>query len=137
KYELPEELGTWRYRNYTIVKDGIINLKTMPITADSPIVRAKVAQDLTAMGVHVFGGPEVFIVNLESVPMVNRAMTKNISAAEFFADNVRREALKAKQKVLKFYRDELVGKGNATGLASKYGKEAADFLSANGIRDYG
>lgn len=89
------------------------------------------------MGVHVFGGPEVFIVNLESVPMVNRAMTKNISAAEFFADNVRREALKAKQKVLKFYRDELVGKGNATGLASKYGKEAADFLSANGIRDYG
>ncbi|WPJ72213.1 hypothetical protein DEEACLCL_00196 [Salmonella phage CRW-SP2] len=133
KYGLPQELDTWRYRNYTIVKDGIINLKTMPIQAD-----AEVATVLGQMGVHVFGGKDqVFIVNLESVPMVNRAMTKNISAAQFFADNVRLEALKAKQKVLKFYRDELVGKGNAVGLATKYGKDAADFLSSVGIRDYG
>lgn len=133
KHGLPEELATWQWRNYTIVKDGIINLKTMPILAD-----AEVATVLSQMGVHVFGGKdEVFIVNLESVPMVNRAMTKNISAAQFFADNVHLETLKAKQKVLKFFRDELVGKGNAKGLADLYGKDAADFLSANGIRDYG
>lgn len=133
KYGLPEELKTFRWKNYTVVKDGIINLKTMPIVAD-----AEVATVLGQMGVHVFGGKDnVFIVNLESVPLVNRAMTKNISAAEFFADNVRLETLKAKQKVLKFYRDEQVGKGNAVGLATKYGKDAADFLSSIGIRDYG
>ena len=133
KYGLPEEIDTWRYRNYTIVKDGIINVKTLPVVC-SPGNAAV----LVNKGVHVFGGVDnVFIVNLESVPLVNRAMTKNISAAEFFADNVRLEALKARQKVLKFYRDELVGKGNAKGLADKYGKEAADFLSGIGIRDYG
>lgn len=132
KFGLPEEVESFQWRNYTVVKDGIINLKTLPINAD-----AEVATNLCQMGVKVFGGPDVFVVNLESVPMVNRAMTKNISAAQFFADNVRMEILKAKQKVLKYFRDELVGKGNAKGLAAQYGKEAADFLSANGIRDYG
>ncbi|MDR5209329.1 vWA domain-containing protein [Salmonella enterica subsp. enterica serovar Typhimurium] len=132
KYGLPEELDTFQWRNYTIVKDGIINVKTLPFKAD-----AEVVQKLVEMGVHVFGGPEVFILNLESVPLVNRAMTKNISAASFFADNVRLEALKGKQKVLKFYRDALVGKGNAKGLAIQYGAEAAEYLSGVGIRDYG
>ena len=132
KFGLPEELDTFQWRNYAVVKDGIINVKTLPIHAD-----AEVATNLCAMGVHVFGGPEVFVVNLESVPLVNRAMTKNISAAQFFADNVRLEALKGRQKVLKFYRDALVGKGNAKGLAIQYGAAAAEYLSGVGIRDYG
>ena len=132
KFGLPEELDTFQWRNYAIVKDGIINVKTLPFKAD-----AEVATVLSQMGVHVFGGPDVFILNLESVPLVNRAMVKNISAAQFFADNVRLEALKGKQKVLKFFRDELVGKGNAKGLAVQYGAEAAEFLSSYGIRDYG
>lgn len=133
KFGLPEELDTFQWRNYTIVKDGIINVKTLPFKAD-----AEVATVLHQMGVHVFGGQnDVFILNLESVPLVNRAMTKNISASQFFADNVRLEALKGKQKVLKFYRDALVGKGNAKGLAIQYGAEAAEYLSGVGIRDYG
>lgn len=133
KFGLPEELDTFQWRNYTIVKDGIINVKTLPIVAD-----AEVATVLHQMGVHVFGGKDnVFILNLESVPLVNRAMVKNISAAQFFADNVRLEALKGKQKVLKFYRDALVGKGNAKGLAIQYGAAAAEYLSGVGIRDYG
>lgn len=139
KYGLPDQIESMKYRNYTIVKDGIINMKTLPISVakDSPVERAQVIQSLHDMGVEVFGGPDIFVVNLESVPLVNRAMVKNISAAEFFADNVRLEALKARQKVLKFYREQLIGKVNAAGLAAKYGTEAADFLSGIGIRDYG
>ncbi|ANM47260.1 hypothetical protein FDI76_gp135 [Serratia phage vB_Sru_IME250] len=132
KYDLPESIDTWRWKNYTIVKDGIVHMKTLPVVCSPENVA-----ELVSKGVEVYGGPEVFIVNLGSVPLVNRAMVKNISAAQFFADNVRLEALKAKQKVLKHFRDELVGRGNAVGLASKYGAEAAEFLSANGIRDYG
>lgn len=139
KFALPEQLDTWKYRNYTIVKDGIIHMKTLPIVVnnDNPVARAQVIQQLTDMGVHVFGGPEVYVVNLESVPLVNRAMTKNISAATFFTEVVRLESLKARQKVLKFYREQVVGKVNAKGLAAKFGAEAAAWLSDNGIRDYG
>ena len=132
KYDLPESIDTWQWKNYTIVKDGIIHMKTLPV-----VCSAETVSELVSKGVEVYGGPEVFIVNLGSVPLVNRAMVKNISAAQFFADHVRLESLKAKQKVLKYFRDELVGKGNAVGLAGKYGAEAAEFLSANGIRDYG
>lgn len=132
KFDLPESLDTWIYRNYAIVKDGIINVKTLPVK-----ITTEQAVLLTNMGVHVYGGPEVFIVNLESVPLVNRSMVKNINADSFFSDNVRLLALQARQKVLKFYREELIGKVNAKGLAEKYGSEAAAWLSERGIRDYG
>lgn len=135
KYSLPEVIETIRWRNYTIVRDGIINMKTLPVVFGADPIDSVLG--LKEMGVEVYGGPETFVVNLASVPMVNRAMTKNISAAQFFADNVRLMGLKARQKVLKFYREALIGKVNALGLAAKYGEEAAAYLSSQGIRDYG
>lgn len=134
KFMIPESIETWRYRNYAIVKDGIINLKALPIMCDDPSVVKRLKKE---MGVEVIRRKGVSVVNLGGVPLVNRLMTKNISAKEFFSDHVRLESLKARQKVLKHFRSELVGAVNAIGLASKYGAEAAEFLSGYGIRDYG
>lgn len=134
KFQIPESIETWRYRNYAIVKDGIINLKALPIACDDPTVIKRLKKEL---GVQVIKRRGVPVVNLGGVPLVNRAMTKNISAQQFFTDHVRLEALKARQKVLKHFRSELVGAVNAIGLAQKYGADAAAFLSDYGIRDYG
>lgn len=134
KFQIPESIETWRYRNYAIVKDGIINLKALPIACDDPNVIKRLKKEL---GVQVIKRRGVPVVNLGGVPLVNRAMTKNISAKQFFTDHVRLEALKARQKVLKHFRSELVGAVNAVGLAQKYGADAAAFLSDYGIRDYG
>lgn len=133
KHKLPEKIDTWRYRNFAIVKDGIINLKTLPIICDEKVLKHLKKE----LGVKVRRNRGVPVVNLGEIPLVNRAMVKNANASQFFADHVRLEALKARQKVLKHFRSELVGAVNAVGLATKYGTEAAEFLSSYGIRDYG
>ncbi|MGL4353030.1 MAG: VWA domain-containing protein [Aeromonas popoffii] len=134
KYGVPEEIETWRFRNFAIVKDGIINMKALPIASDDPTLVKRLKKEL---GVKVIRRRGVPVVILEGVPLVNRLMTKNITASQFFADHVRLESLKARQKVLKHFLREIVGPVNTVGLASKYGSEAATFLSGYGIRDYG
>lgn len=134
KYGLPESIDTMRYRNYAIVKDGIINMKTLPLVFEDPSVVKQMRKEL---GVSVLKRGPVYVLNLGGVPLVNRLMVKNISASSFFADHVRLESLKARQKVLKHFRTSLVGQTNAMGLSAKYGAEAAEFLSSYGIRDYG
>lgn len=130
---LPEVLDTHIYRNYTIVKDGIINVKSLPIDCSVELVTK-----LFTMGAKVYGTEGKYVLDLTSVPLINRGMTRGILAADHFANSVRLEALKARQKVLKFYREELAGpKSNATGLSAAYGEAAAAYLSERGIRDYG
>lgn len=143
EHMLPSQIDTKTYRNYTVVKDGIVNLKSIPVI----MPRANLF-DVIATGVKVdvyssihrdanLDGMASVIVHLESMPLVNRAMTKGISGKEFLTNHVKLQAKKARQKVLKHFREELVGKVNAVALAGQYGVEAAKFLSENGLRDYG
>lgn len=137
EFGLPEHIDTKIVRNYTIVKDGIINMKQIPVVIDVKEL-AKITETGVKYDVVSASGDNVtIVVHLTSVPLINRAMTKGISGELFMRNHVKLQSLKAKQKVLKYYRDALVGKVNAVGLATAYGKEAADWLSSQGIRDYG
>lgn len=141
---LPESIDTWIYRNYTIIKDGIVNLKSLPV-----IMSTQLASELQALDVQFFETGDISeeetkaegvisaVIDLMSVPVVNRAMVKNISAEDFFNAHIDLQREKAKTKVLKFYREQLIGAVNAKGLAVDYGEEAAKYLSSKGIRDYG
>ncbi|UQJ95649.1 hypothetical protein ALHIDCOG_00261 [Klebsiella phage CPRSB] len=77
------------------------------------------------------------LVDFTSLPLVNRSMTRGISGKEFVADNVRLEILKGRQKVMKFFRDNAIGLRNAEGLKQRFGEAAGEWLSEQGIRDYG
>lgn len=140
EHGLPSEIATKIYRNYTVVKDGIINMKSVPV-----IVPVETLAELDALAVpytvytseRSIVGEVAINVDLTSAPLVNRAMTKGLSGETFMHNAVKLQGLKARQKVLKFYREELVGKVNAVGLTNLYGADAAKFLSENGIRDYG
>ena len=132
---LPCTVTSKIYRNYTVVKDGIVNMKELPIV----IPKCELV-NITDCDYEVIGHSDdeiALLVKLDNIPLVNRSMTKNISGEAFMRNHVKLQYLKAKQKVFKFYREELVGKVNAQGLADLYGKEAADWLSEKGIRDYG
>lgn len=143
KYGLPSQVDTKIYRNYTVVKDGIINMKSIPV-----IVPVASLADLVETGVkfetyqseRAIAGEVAVIVHVDSVPLVNRAMAKGISGQQYMRNAVMLQEFKARQKVMKFYRDELLGgrsATNAANLAALYGADAAKFLSENGIRDYG
>lgn len=138
-HTLPAKIESKIYRNYTLVRDGILNMKELPVKIDYDALIK-----LSDFGVK-FGhylsinapGREHIKLDLTSVPLVNRAMTKNLSGKEFAEAHVSLLSKKAHQKVLKHFRDQLGGKTNAKGLADQYGAEAAAYLSEQGIRDYG
>ncbi|QJT71806.1 hypothetical protein TH1_124 [Shewanella phage Thanatos-1] len=135
-FNLPESLPSTMFRNYTIVKDGIINMKKLPV-----IVPAITLNDLDGIvdyqvTDHVDDNVHITI-ELTSVPLVNRAMIKDVSGTKFATAHVHLQSLKALQKVLKHKRDEILGVTNTAKLKELYGEEAALWLSENGIRDYG
>lgn len=147
EYGLPAQVDSKIYRNYTMVKDGIVNMKKLPV-----IVPTNKLADIIETGVKfevynenvsdIVGyrtdGQTFILVHLDSVPLVNRSMAKGISGEEYMRNAVNLQYMKARQKVLKFYRDQMLGTAsNALGLAALYGKDAANFLSSKGIRDYG
>lgn len=137
---LPEELQTHIYRNYTIIKDGIINLKTLPVSMSPQLARE--LRDLEVGMFEIEGGINAdefrtYAIDLMSVPVVNRAMVKGISGQDFFNAHIELQRQKARSKVFKYYREKLWGAVNALGLEQEYGQEAAAFLSGKGIRDYG
>lgn len=138
KYGLPGNIDTKQVRNFTIVKDGIVNVRILPVETDIPTLKSLRAAGLTIKPLEKIGEDRMSVlVDFTGLPLVNRAMTKGISGKEYLADTVRLELLKGEQKVMKFFRDEAIGKRNAVGLGEKYGEEAAAWLSENGIRDYG
>jgi len=138
KFGLPKQIETKQVRNFTIVKDGIVNVKQLPLETDIQTLKNLRASGLTIKPLEKIGEDRMSVlVDFTSLPLINRAMTRGISGKEYVTDCVHLEVLKARQKVLKFLRDGSIGRGNAKGLAELYGEDAATWLSEQGIRDYG
>jgi hypothetical protein len=129
--KLPNNVPSFVYRNYTIIRDGIVHTRILPVSL-SAITIAK----LQAVGVidSAIAG-EKFNLNIAKLPVINRQMVKNVSAKETFAKVFELECLKAAQKVFKHFRDEVTEK-RSEGFSILFGEDAADWLKEIGITDY-
>ncbi len=138
---VPEQFPTNIWRNYTIVKDGLINVGKLPVllTAESlkTLAEANVPLGFSSNNAARLDRPVEAILDLAALPIINRKMVKEVSAARLF--KLEYEAFKcaAEQKVLNDAIKERVPPGRSEGLAEKYGKEAADWLKDHGITDRG
>ena len=131
EFGLPPKIQSQIYRNYTVVKDGIINMKLLPVRLDLETFTKLKEWDLVTGN---YDPVRVYVIDLTKTPLINRSMVKNTSIVELFTKSLQLEELGAQQKVL----GSLLGtSGNRVGLAEKYGVDAANFLSEAGIRDYG
>ncbi len=125
---------TFIHRNYTVIKDGMVNIETLPVklAADS---RAKLAKAIPDRLEDV-PGSDVVLINLKGLPVVNRKMIKGASAnalASLYYDLTK---ARAEQKVFKGYLDTHFPK-KSQGYAALYGDEFATWLKEQGITDYG
>jgi uncharacterized membrane protein len=121
-FNLPEMIDTFITRNYTIVKDGIVNVKELPVKINSELyddLKNKI--DLPEYN-------DKFIsIDLTKIPLINRKMVKTLSAKEYFNDNIQLLLLKAKQKVYKYYLSKLESdvERRSGAIIEKYGEECA------------
>jgi hypothetical protein len=138
--QFPGHFPTFIWRNYAIIKDGLVNVDELPVRvtystekilqqyeSDGTLPRA--AFDDIGCGVVVF--------HLRKLPVVNRQMVRSVSAAKFFATKYELVQAQAAQKVFNGFTKELLLAKKAEGIAAQYGDEAAAWLKEQGISDGG
>lgn len=127
---VPKKFPSFVYRNYTIVKDGIINLKKLPVKIenDSLEILKKVP--------HTVEGNGKYVLDISKLPVVNRSMVKSVSVQELAEKEYELAKLKSEQKVYKYFLDQSGFEKKSEAYAALYGEAAATWLKEQGITEY-
>lgn len=131
---LPERVPSRIHRNYAVIKDGILNMKMLPVSLDRD-THAKLAAEGLVDEPWVDGA--VYEVRLDGLPIINRRMVRQVSAREFFDLQYELARARAAQKVFGHLRDKHFPPERSAGLKQTYGEDAANWLKSIGVTDGG
>lgn len=136
---LPTLFPTFVYRNYAIVKDGMVNVEVLPLRLSKETTEKifSVMRDgrLDSKAIEFDYDNDAILFNLNLIPVVNRMMVKAPSATDMFELEWKLLNEQAAKKVYDHYRKELFPK-QSTGFVELYGAEATDWLKDQGITEY-
>lgn len=124
------EVDSFIYRNFTLVKDGIINVSEIPVELDIKTFNKLVGKSL------IKNTNGVTILDISTLPTINRSMASNQSAKELANLEFDLIKLQVHQKYLKYLKDE-EEKKNPIEKVSKWTTEVADWLKTVGITENG
>jgi hypothetical protein len=131
---LPKVFDTKRFRNFTIIKDGIINTYRLPVSLNKATFDKLQKNDLLQGETYEEG--KMYILDFSSLPVINQKMVSQVSAKELFQNQFKLAKLQARNTVFnhlkKAYFDNV-----SIDFAAKYGEEAAAWLKELGITPNG
>lgn len=130
---LPESIGTYIYRTYTVIRDGIVHTRKLPVSLTAATFKRLQLNGLLKGESYSEG--KVYVLDLSETPVINRKMVKSVTIKELLDKNWEIQKLKGLQKVLN---DEYKSKFERTseGFSLVYGEAAATWLKEIGITDY-
>lgn len=131
--KLPEVIDTHIYRNYTVIRDGVVNTRTLPVSLAQESFDRLQAQGLLAG--EVWSAGKVFELSFPKLPVINRNMVRSVTAKDTFADVVQLNALKAETKVFNDWRKRIAPKTSDLFLML-YGDTATAELAALGLTTF-
>lgn len=146
--KVPDQVNTFIYRNYAVIKDGLVNVGTLPTKLSAKTVEqleqrvkeGKLSADVfTAKGAFTNGKfqPSEVIIHLEKLPVINTQMVKSVSAKDLFNAEWDLTKAKAAQKVYNSYLKEKKPEGKTSkGYVDLYGADGATWLKEQGLTDY-
>lgn len=128
-----ESIESFIWRNFAIVKDGIVNVRKLPVVLSKTTYDVLVSKGVIE-ATDVFKVGKTFVIDTKRYPIINRAMATPTTSTELFQKCFDVYVLKTKQKVLnsKIDKPEFGAK-----FASLYGEEGAKFLKELGISEGG
>lgn len=140
KGKIPEHFSTFIFRNYTIVKDGLINVDVLPVRlSESTLQMIKnmvsngtVPKDLISETID----QSFHLIHLSRLPVINQNMIDSLSAKTFFKEKFDLLKNKAAQKVYSHFLSTLDKTPKSKTFAVLYGEDGANWLKENGITDY-
>jgi len=145
-YDVPEEIrkvlppviNTYRWKTYTVVKDGFVHLEWVPVRVPKKTLDLLVAigvvdcnLDVVHKDEHVEGMYRV-VLDLRRTPVVNQKMISDVSAVAFAERSWELIQLQAAAKVYGHFTPERESRGFAT----VYGPAAAKWLDDHGVTDH-
>lgn len=134
-----DDVASYRYKTYTLIKDGILNVTKLPVNYSDELAEflIKNSVQFTTDNSNFNGNKENLriVIDLSSLPIINRSMIKNISATELGKLEWELLKLQADAKVYGDYRKNLFPKTSKS-FADMLGQECADWLKEIGITDY-
>lgn len=133
---LPKQFDTFIYRNYAIIRDGLINVEELPVILDDLSFFSLQKLGVIDNSMKFIEGEVVFI-NLMKLPLINENMVKEVSAKDYFEKTYDLYAAKSNLKVYKHYKDMISPESKSEGIIDKYSNEDACYLSNLGITDKG
>jgi len=139
KDKLPCVFPTFVFRNYAVLKDGLVNIEKLPVRvtkATANKLAALLPKEAKPNRMTISGDFVEGVINLSALPVINRRMVKSASAKVLFQQSFELETARAAQKVYRFYRDEKVPRKESASFKSTYGNEAAEWLASQGFTDY-
>jgi hypothetical protein len=134
---LPKTVSSFKWRNYTIIKDGHLNVFTLPASMSYDTFEVLRVNGMIDR-YEEWDRDTVYEVYLDAVPMVNRAMTTAPLSTEFCEWHMHEKMLEAKVKVAKAMLDKLDPEGTLTKEHMvEYTPEQEAFLEAQGVTSKG
>lgn len=129
---IPKIFPTYIWRNYAIVRDGLVNVEKLPVKIDYKLC-SRLAKEGVEMEDHEDG---VTVLDLRPLPIINRQMVKTVSAEESIRLEFKLLQAQAEQKVYKALRTEMFPGAKLKGWTDLYGKEATEWLKEQGLTEY-
>lgn len=139
--KIPSTFSTFVYRNYTIIRDGIINIDRLPVRITADTGRKLHAAGLpreaefSREGQLGENSPATVVYDLRKLPVINRVMVREASAKVLFEKEFELTVARAAQKVYNAFKKEHFPR-TSEGFEALYGKEATTWLREQGFTDY-
>lgn len=138
---LPQPFPTFVYRNYALVKDGMVNIEVLPAKLCTSTLDALLdvinsgRLSITAVDHDGRIDDGIILLNLRELPLVNRTMVKSASAKTLFEKEYSLTLARAAQKVYGTFKKERFTRSSKS-FSVLYGDNAAAWLKEQGITDY-
>lgn len=132
--ELPDTVPSFIYRAYNIVKDGIVHTRSLPVSLSKETFTKLKAEGIIPKSKRYKAG-EIIVLDFPKLPVINRQMVKEVTAADTFKLAVDLQMLKGTQKVFNDYRKKIAPKESVVSKAI-YGEAAVEYLKSVGVTDF-
>lgn len=130
KYKITS-IPTFKYRTYTLVKDGIINVDKLPVSYSNELNKLLITNKVK----HVINDDDTITIDIKSLPVINRSMVNSLSAKILGEQEYQLMKIKADNKVYKYFREQYFPRTSKT-FVDQYGEEATNWLKELGFTDY-
>jgi len=132
-----DKVASFRYKTYTLIKDGIVNVTKLPVSYSVEIINILKAKNVKY---EIYTRKDAFdntiVIDLTSLPIINRAMVKSISAKGLAIQEWELIRLQSYSKVYNYYKNLLFPKTSKSFLELGLTQECIDWLKLIGITDY-